>query len=163
MVAQVALEMMNYFDGDIKRINHALKVYSYAKTIGELEGLSRENQEILELAALLHDIGIKEAERKYGSASGKYQELEGPAVAKTLLDAFELEKAVLDRVCFLIGHHHSYACIDELDFQILVEADFLVNIHEDQMNVQQIKSVVQRYFKTNAGIAVIRSCYGEIA
>lgn len=160
MIAQITLKMINYFDTDIRRINHALKVYSFAKTLGELEGLSKEHQDILECAALLHDIGIKEAERKYQSTSGKYQELEGPAIASTLLEEYPIEEKALERICFLIAHHHSYQCIDQLDFQILVEADFLVNICEDEMNDHQIKTIVEKYFKTINGTQMIKSCYG---
>ena len=42
-----------------------LKVYSYAKTIGEMENLDEKMQEILEVTAVLHDIGIKVSEEKY--------------------------------------------------------------------------------------------------
>mgnify|MGYP000340972515 FL=1 len=33
-----------------------------------------------------------------------------------------------ERVAYLIGHHHTYDKIEGMDYQILVEADFLVNI-----------------------------------
>ena len=35
---------------------------------------------------------------------------------------------MIRRVEYLVGHHHTYKDIDGLDYQILVEADFLVNI-----------------------------------
>ncbi len=161
MVALTTLKMIQYFGTDVRRINHALKVFSYAKTIGEMEGLSLPMQKVLELAAILHDIGIKEAERKYNASTGKYQEIEGPYVARELLFEMPIEVLELERICFLIGHHHTYACIDGIDFQILVEADFLVNIYEDQMNEQQIKSICEKYFKTTTGIEMLKSCYPE--
>lgn len=37
----------------------------------------------------------------------------------------------MDRVCWLVGHHHTYTDIRDLDYQILVEADCLVNLYED--------------------------------
>lgn len=153
-------KMIDYFDGDIRRINHALKVYGFAKSIGELEGLQQDKQEILEIAAILHDIGIKESERKYSSSAGTYQELEGPPVAKELLMDSELSKEALDRICFLIGHHHTYTKIDDMDFQILVEADFLVNIFEDGMKKEQVKAAKEKYFKTVGGIGYLESMYG---
>lgn len=82
----------------------------------------------LELAALLHDIGIHEAERKYGSAAGQYQELEGPPIAQKILEQLGAEPELAQRVCYLVGHHHSYTLVDGPDFQALVEADFIVNI-----------------------------------
>ena len=81
-VARVQQAMIDYFDGDMRRINHLLKVYGFAKAIGELEGLDAQTQFILEVAALTHDIGIKVSERKYHSAAGNYQQLEGPAEAR---------------------------------------------------------------------------------
>lgn len=87
--------------------------------------------ECLETAAVLHDIGIKISEEKYQSSAGKYQELEGPPVAAVILKKLEFPAPVTERVAYLIGHHHTYDKIEGMDYQILVEADFLVNINED--------------------------------
>lgn len=152
-------KMVEYFHGDVKRINHALKVYGFTKTMGELEKLSKEEQEILQLAAILHDIGIQESERKYLSSAGRYQEIEGPPIARGILKEFSLNEDVLDRICFLIGYHHSYHKIDHMDFQILVEADFLVNIFEDEMDRKQIETIKEKYFKTSAGLFFLNSMY----
>ncbi len=159
--ANMLKKTIAYFEGDVKRINHALKVYGFAKSIGELEGMSEEKLRVLELAAILHDIGIKESERKYASSAGKYQELEGPPIAKALLQGFDLANQIVDRVCYLIGNHHSYSKIDDLDFQILVEADFLVNIFEDGMTEDQIASIRRKYFKTSTGMDYLNSLYGR--
>lgn len=159
ITSAVIKSMIEYFDGDVKRINHAVKVYGFAKSIGELEGLPEEKLEILEAAAVLHDIGIKESERKYSSASGKYQEMEGPPVARAILQRFDLSKAFMDRVCYLIGNHHTYGNIDDIDFQILVEADFLVNIFEDGVERERIKTLRQRYFKTGTGLLYLDKMY----
>lgn len=157
--SSVMQKMILFFDGDIKRINHALKVYGFAKSIGELEGLSDEEQLILDVSAILHDIGIKPSEEKYNSSAGNYQELEGPPVARELLKEFDLPCTVIDRICFLIGHHHSYSKIDGTDFQILVEADFLVNIFEDNMDMSMLSSINDKYFRTNAGKLYLKSIY----
>lgn len=151
--------MISYFGNDVRRVNHALKVYSFARNIGRLEGLDEEKQMILEIAAILHDIGIKISEKKYGSSSGKYQEMEGPAVAMELVKDLDLTEKVKKRVCYLIGHHHSYEKIDELDFQILIEADFLVNIYEDNMDLKVIQFIKDKYFNTKTGIDYIDSLY----
>lgn len=74
--------MITYFGHDIKRINHALKVYGFVKAIGEEEIMDSEKLQVLEVAAILHDIGIKESERKYNSTSGSYQEIEGPPIVQ---------------------------------------------------------------------------------
>ncbi|SHE46724.1 HD domain-containing protein [Alkalibacter saccharofermentans] len=160
MIAETILRMIEYFNGDGKRINHALKVYSFASTIGEAETLEAEELKNLKLASILHDIGILESEKKYNSSSGKYQELEGPPIAKDLLDGFGLSDASLDRILYLIGNHHSYGKIDGLDFQILVEADFLVNIYEDIMDRGAIESIRKKIFKTTTGLKIFNSMYG---
>lgn len=158
-IASVVEKMLLYFDGDVKRINHALKVYSFAKTIGELEGLSAEEQKILELAAVLHDIGIKVSEEKYGSSAGNYQEQEGPPIAKVMLEELGYDEKTIERVCFLIGHHHTYRAVDGKDFHILVESDFLVNIHEDEMSKESIKKVQQKCFTTQTGNKFLNSMF----
>jgi HD superfamily phosphodiesterase len=126
--------MIDYFSSDVRRINHFLKVYTFAKAIGETEDLDARTQEILEIAAVTHDIGIKNSEMKYGSAAGSYQELEGPPEAEKILRPLGIDAAVVDRVCWLIAHHHSYTTDMDTDLQILVEADFLVNAWEDEMS-----------------------------
>ncbi|MHB8126522.1 MAG: HD domain-containing protein [Desulfitobacteriaceae bacterium] len=151
--------MIEYFENDVRRINHALKVLGLAKAIAAGEDLGAEQYEILIVSAVLHDIGIKESEKKYNSSSGKYQELEGPEIARKLLDKLDLKKSFVERVCFLIGHHHTYTAIDKLDFQILVEADFLVNIFEEEMKHNQIEYIYAKIFKTSTGIAILRSMF----
>ena len=81
----VATEMIKYYAGDKKRINHFIKVHGYAKAIGEAEGLDERTMLILETAAYVHDIGIKISEEKYNSSAGKYQEIEGPPIAEEML------------------------------------------------------------------------------
>lgn len=144
-------EMMKYYTGDPKRIQHFIKVYQFAKMIGEMEGLSEELQHILETAAIVHDIGIKPAEEKYGSCGGKLQEQEGPAVAEEMLQRLGYGPEVIHRVCYLVGHHHTYDQIDGSDYRILVEADFLVNLYEDGVSKDAVKNAYDKIFRTETG------------
>jgi len=159
LVTQALDKMVQYFGADIRRINHALKVYSFAGYIARAENLPAELITFLEVAAVLHDIGIVEAEKKYNSSAGKYQEMEGPAIAKMLMSDTEVDPVNLDRICFLVGNHHSYDKIDEIDFRILVEADFLVNIKENKLEREMIESVKEKYFRTQTGIEILESMY----
>ena len=159
MIATAIERMIAYNAADVRRINHALKVYGFASSIAREEGLSQEELLVVDMASVLHDIGIREAERKYNSCSGHYQEIEGPAVARELLSGVQVSPAHLDRICFLIGNHHSYPKIDGLDFQILVEADFLVNIFEEKMSFHSIESIRKKYFKTKTGIGFLEKMY----
>ena len=150
-INKVTTAMIDYYQGQPKRIQHFLKVHAYAKLIGEQEGLDKEILDILEVAALTHDIGIKISEEKYNSSAGKYQEVEGPAVAQQMLEDLQYDKAKTDRVCYLIGHHHTYDQIDGIDYQILVEADFLVNILDDGLAKEAALQAYQNIFKTESG------------
>ena len=154
-------EMILFDRGDARRIQHFLKVYQFAALIGKLEGLSPEQQEILEIAAILHDIGIIPSEKKYGISNGKLQEQEGPAYARELLNRIGgYGQEFIDRVCFLIAHHHTYEGVDGLDWQILLEADFLVNSFEKNMPEDAIKKFRANVFRTRSGIALLNNQYG---
>ncbi|MDY5577372.1 MAG: HD domain-containing protein [Lachnospiraceae bacterium] len=154
------LKMIDYYRNDPKRIQHFCKVHSFAKLIGELEGISKEMQATLETASLVHDIGIKVSEEKYGNCYGKNQEKEGPAEAEKLLKELEYPDEMIDRVCYLVGHHHTYTDIDGLDYQILVEADFIVNMYEDHEPRKICENVYEKIFRTKAGKTIFRQMFG---
>lgn len=156
---EVVSRMISYYAGDPKRIQHFIKVHSLAKLIGEAENLDADTLNILETAAIVHDIGIKRSEEKYHSSAGNYQELEGPAPAEDLLTSLSYPRPVIDRVCWLVGHHHTYRDIRGIDYQILVEADFLVNIYEDGMDTDGIVHVRDRIFKTETGKRLLDTMY----
>jgi HD superfamily phosphodiesterase len=143
--------MIEYNSHDPKRIFHSLKVHSLAKLIGEMEALDSESLFVLQTAAIVHDVGIKIAEKKYGNCGGKLQEQEGPAIAEDFLASLNYEPEVIERVCYLVGHHHTYSHIEGMDYQILVEADFLVNFYEEKHSAEIIRAVYDRIFKTESG------------
>jgi uncharacterized protein len=153
------LSMIEHFGPDARRANHALKVKGFAEAIALSEGLDGGQREIVRLCAVLHDIGIKEAELKHGSTSGKYQEIEGPPIARGILERAGSSAEAIERICFIIGHHHSYDAIDGLDFQILVEADFIVNAFEDGLKAEAIRAFSERYFRTAGGLKILRGLY----
>ena len=157
---RLMLGMIAYNNGDAKRIQHFIKVHALAKLIGEEEKLDAKTQYILEAAALTHDIGIRVSEQKYGSCNGKQQELEGPPEAEKLLQSLGFEADVIERVCWLIAHHHTYTNIDSADYQILVEADFLVNLYEDGVSKEAVQTAYSRIFKTEAGRRLCCTMYG---
>ena len=172
--------MVSYFEGDPKRIQHLLKVHSFAWLIGSIEKLDEATLFILEAAAYTHDIGIKpaealygecggklqealgpeQAEKKFGSCEGKLQEQEGPIVAQKMLSEVGIENYMVERICYLIGHHHTYDAIDGMDYQILVEADFLVNMLEEEMSKKSIRKAYELIFKTECGKRICRTMFG---
>ncbi len=101
---RVALEMKKYFSNDFKRISHACNVARYAEQIVKRE---KGDMSVVLISAYLHDIGIKEAERKYQSSAAKYQEELGPDIARGILKGLGAEDGLIDEVCDIVGHHHS--------------------------------------------------------
>lgn len=110
---------------------------------------------------MVHDIGIHAAEAKYGDSNGKYQEELGPAPARDLLTAQGFSPEDIERVCYLVGHHHTYKNIDGIDYQILVEADFLVNFFEDNISKTGIEHALTHVFKTETGKRLCREMFLE--
>jgi HD superfamily phosphodiesterase len=152
-------EMINYFGCDARRINHALKVWGFAGAIvAELESDERLKN-VIDFTAILHDIGIKVCERKYNSTAGKYQEIEGPPLAREIMQRLNIDAGIIERVCFIIGHHHNYKKIDGLDFQVIIEADFIVNAFEDSMSSEAIATFSDKYFKTKSGKMILQQLY----
>lgn len=157
---KLMLAMIAYNNGDAKRIQHLIKVHAFARLIGEEENMDAKELYILEAAALTHDIGIRNSEKKYGTCTGRQQEVEGPPEAEKLLKTLGFADDVTERVCWLIAHHHTYNNINSMDYRILVEADFLVNLYEDGAGIEAVKTAYDRIFKTTAGRNICRTMYG---
>lgn len=148
--------MIDLYHGDARRIHHFLKVHDFAATIAALEGLDEATTFVLETAAIVHDIGIHACEEKYGQCGGHYQEIEGPAIARGLLTSLGGYSAEqVERVCFLVGHHHTYSGVDGPDYQILLEADFLVNAYEDGLDAEAIAAFRGKVFRTRGGTRLL--------
>ena len=161
-VEPILRAMIAYDKGDAMRIHHLLKVHSFARLIGLGEQLDAATQFLLETAAVVHDIGIHKAEEVYGCSRGPYQEELGPAEAEALLTPLGLERSVIDRVMYLVGHHHTYSDIDGMDYQILVEADFLANIYEDHVTPEAAKYAYTHIFRTETGKQLYRDLYPNL-
>ncbi len=160
MITEKAVEkMIDFYDGSLHDINHFLKVLSFARTIGTLEQLDEETQQILELAAVVHDIACPVCREKYGNADGAYQEAEGPEMAAEFYREMGLPEGQTERICYLVGHHHTCTDVDGMDYQILLEADFLVNADEAGETPEEIKAYRDRVFKTKTGSLLLNSIY----
>jgi HD superfamily phosphodiesterase len=143
-------EMKATFGTDSRRIEHALKVLQHADAI-----LAREGGDpvVVKAAALLHDVGIPEAERKHGSAAGRFQELEGPPVAREIMQRLEMDEETIEQVCRIVGSHHSAKDVDTPEFRIIWDADNLVNIPEEHPQADRgtLARLIERRLRTQAG------------
>jgi len=147
---RIVLEMKKYFGADFKHVHHAIKVAKVAEQILKMEG---GNPLVVMGAAYLHGIGIHGAERQYGSHSGHYQEMEGPAIAREILERLGVQKEMIDEICDIIGHHHSPREEEKLNFQVLYEADWLVNIEEEGISKdrKKVEELIGKVFRTVTG------------
>jgi HD superfamily phosphodiesterase len=149
---RVAIEMKRYFKQDFKRIGHATRVARYAEHIGKEE---RGNMAVLLASAYLHDIGIKEAERKYQSTAARYQEEEGPPIAKEILEKLEANDELIKEVCDIIGHHHHPREEETINFKCLYDADLITNLEEKQkdapLDPEKLTTIIKKSFLTDTG------------
>ena len=151
-------EVKKEFGDDLKRINHALSVFEYAGEILKGEG---GDPKVVAAAALLHDIGIKEAERKHGSSAAKYQEMEGPRIAERIMKELGLDPDTIDHVSRIVGSHHSARDIDTVEFRIILDSDWIVNIPDeyDVEDKEKIEKVIEKLFKTETGKEIAKKKY----
>ena len=150
-IAQIMEKMIAFSEGNLHDINHLICVWTYAKTIGELEGINSETQFILEVAAITHDIACPLCRKKYGNTNGKLQEREGIPLALEFLSDTGMTDEQIERVAYLVGHHHSFDSIDGIDYQILIEADYIVNAAESDYSKNNILGFIDKFMKTNSG------------
>lgn len=159
LIDLLEVKMMEFNQQDPMRIQHLMKVHRFAQMIGHMENLEEHMQFLTECAALVHDIGIRPAEEKYGRCDGKLQEQEGPSYARKLLAELGFDEIDIQRICYLVAHHHTYSNIDGIDYQILIEADFLVNFYEDRLRRDSIQTAYNKIFRTEAGKKLCKISY----
>lgn len=157
---RVAIEMKRYFKQDFKRIGHASKVARYAQEIFKEEG---GDMAVILISAYLHDIGIKEAERKHSSTAARYQEKEGPPVAREILEGLGANAELIDEVCDIISHHHHPGDQETVNFKVLYDADMIVNLEEKRkesvMDEKRLSSLIEKGFLTEAGGRLARDVF----
>ena len=157
---RVAIEMKHYFKQDFKRIGHATKVARYAEHIVREE---KGDPAVAISAAYLHDIGIHEAERKYQSTEAKYQEEEGPSIARDMLTNLGAREDLIEEVCDIIGHHHHPRPEETVNFKVVYDADLIVNLEENQkdtvMGPENLAALIEKNFLTKSGRKLARSIF----
>jgi HD superfamily phosphodiesterase len=158
--SETLIQMIEYAKGNRRDINHLMKVYAYVRTIGICEGLTSQEQTVVELAAILHDIACPLCRQKYGSTKGEYQESEGAVLAAEFLKDTDWPKEITERVVYLVGHHHTLHDIDGIDYQILIEADYLVNADEAGYSEENIRNIMEHVFRTHTGKTLLQTVFG---
>ena len=162
MLVTTAIEnMIEFYEGNIHDIDHFLKVWALAKTIGEAEKLDAKTQEILEVAAVIHDIACPLCRVKYGNTNGAHQEAESGPLVEEFLSKLPVGTLDVSRIKWLVEHHHTYTNVDGMDYQILLEADFLVNAGESGYSKEMIENTCKNVFRTATGKHLLKNMYLE--
>ena len=154
-------EMKKYFGTDTKRVNHALKVAQFAEEILKIEG---GHPLVVLGAAYLHDIGVKRAEERKGIASEGDQERDGKAVAEEILMKLNVQRTIVSEICDIIGHYHHPRERETLNFQILYEADWLVNLGENGLlkDPEKVQEIIAKNFKTMTGKKMVTELVNRV-
>lgn len=162
LIAKAVKKMIVYCDGNREDINHFLKVHNYARTLGILEGLDEKALFTLELTAITHDIACPVCRKKYGNTLGHNQEIESEALLRPFFADFNLPADVLERIVFLVTHHHTYTKVDGVDYQCMLEADYLVNCDESKKWRVDYQAFKANVFKTESGKFLLNSMFPEL-
>lgn len=158
-ISEIMQKMIAFSNGNRHDIRHLLKVWGFAKTIGEAEQLDADTLFLLETAAITHDIACPLCREKYGNTNGKYQEAEGAVLVRGFLADTGLTEKQIDRVSYLVGHHHTLSAVSGADYQILIEADYLVNADESSYSAENIRNFRDKFFKTETGTRLLNAIY----
>lgn len=154
------MSMIEFYRGDAKRIQHFLKVSSFAVAIGRGENVDEHTLFILEAVGYIHDIGIRIAEKELGLYNNNLQEKLGPPAARAMLTELGFETDDVDRICLIIANHHTYtADIAGLDFRILLEADACVNMYEKNASADAVKAMLKNVFRTETGKYIYKTMF----
>ncbi len=158
-VTEAMVKMIAFSEGNMHDINHFMKVWGFAHTIATEEKAEPEIQETVEIAAIIHDIACPLCRKKYGNTNGKHQEEEGVILAWDFLKDVNVPEKMKERIVYLVGHHHTLDQIDGPDYQILIEADYLVNADEAPFSMENIRNMHDRVFRTETGKKLLEEIY----
>ena len=155
---EIIKKMIIYFGYNNKYINHTYRVLDYAEEISDIE---KSDPDIVIYSAILHDIGIPECEKKYNSAEGQLQEMEGPPVAREILESLSINEEIIKEVCEIVGCHHSPGEVETMNFKIMWDADWLVNVPDvyDIKDKTNLVEIINKTFMTKSGLEKAKEIY----
>lgn len=159
-IAEATEKMIRFSEGNVHDIEHFLKVWAYARTIGQREKLDDHTQMVLELSALVHDIACPLCREKYGNTNGKLQERESAPLVEEFFSHEDIDESDVNRIADIVSRHHTYTGVDGIDLRILLEADFIVNAGEKGYGRAAVLKARELVFETRSGTRILDSIYG---
>ena len=70
-----------------------------------------------------------------------------------------LTDAQIDRVAFLVGHHHTFTDVRGKDYQILLEADYIANASENGYERRSVENFIHKIMRTESGKALAKAVF----
>jgi HD superfamily phosphodiesterase len=155
---EIIKKMIIYFDYNNNHINHTYRVLDYAEEISNIE---KGDPDIVVSSAILHDIGIPNCKKKYKSIEGQLQEIESPPVAREILESLSIDEEIIKEVCEIVGCHHSPGEIETMNFKIMWDADWLVNLSDvyDMKDKIKLAEIIYKTFMTKSGLEKAKEIY----
>lgn len=155
---EIIKKMIIYFGYNNNHINHTYRVLDYAEEISDIE---KGDPDIVISSAILHDIGIPNCKKKYKSTKGYLQEIEGPPVAREILESLSINEEIIKEVCEIVGCHHSPGEIETMNFKIMWDADWLVNLSDvyDTKDKTKLAEIIYKTFMTKSGLEKAKEIY----
>ena len=80
-------------------------------------------------------------------------------LVRGMLGKLGFDPSIIDRAAYVVSHHHTYNGIDGPDYQILVEADFLVNLFEEDEPREAVEAACRNIFKTETGRKLLEQMF----
>lgn len=160
LLEQLKWQMIQWERGCPKRIQHFLKVHSFAVTIAKGEGVDDHTLFLLEALGYVHDIGIRISLEQEGRYDGKTQERYGEPAALQMLTELGFAQEDAERISMIVGKHHTFhADIPGLDFRILLEADACVNAYEKDLPDGAKAAMLKNVFRTETGKRIFTTMF----
>lgn len=155
---EIIKKMIICFGYNNNHINHTYRVLDYAEEISNIE---KGDPDIVISSAILHDIGIPNCKKKYKSIEGQLQEIEGPPVAREILESLGIDEEIIKEVSEIIGCHHSPGEIETMNFKIMWDADWLVNLSDvyDIKDKTKLAEIIYKTFMTKSGLEKAKEIY----
>ena len=71
----------------------------------------------------------------------------------------DLSAEQIDRIAWLVAHHHTFNDIEGIDYQILVEADYIANASENGYDRKNIENFMARIMKTDSAVRLTKAVF----
>ena len=159
-IYKLFIKVIDYFSSvDISQIPHTLNVAYFTRLIASSENENADRINILETAAMFHDIGCPISKEKYGNSLPVNQEKEGKILTLEMLEG-ETWMSEKDKtwIAEVVGTHHQLKYAKELNFEPLFDADVIVNTLEGYFSKEKA-DVYIKMISTNTGKELYRNMF----